>query len=88
MKTLFLQRKKSGNYTITSYLDENWTLVATCKSPKELKQACNCLGHSTIIKSEYRLSQLKTKGINYNEKDALKAFDLQATKTNISLYFQ
>lgn len=87
MKTLFLQQKKSGNYTIATYLDENWKLIATCNSPKELKLAVNALGYATVIKSEYSKSQLTTKAALYNEKDALKAFDFSANKENLIKHF-
>lgn len=89
MKTLFLQQKKSGNFTITSYLDNNWKLIATCNSPKELKEAVNSLpNYSEIIKSEYSKSQLKCYASRYNEKDALRAFELSANKINLEKYFK
>jgi hypothetical protein len=85
---VFLCRKKSGNYIVSSYVNSAWEIIAECSTPKELKEAVNSLDKfETVIKSEYSQSQLKTNAWMYNEKDALKAFGLSSAKSVIEANF-
>jgi DNA-binding NarL/FixJ family response regulator len=88
MKTLILSRKKSGNYTINTYADQAWEVVATCQTPAELLQAVRALPKmAQVIKAEYSQSQLKCSACYYTDKDALRAFGLSVSKANLSQYF-
>ena len=88
MNTVYVSRKKSGNYTITTHTDNNWELIAACDTPKSLKDVVNGLGNATVIKSEYSKSQLKTKGIYFNCKDSLRAFGISTSNSNIQSFFE
>lgn len=87
MKTLFVCKKRSGNYIIASYKSSAWELVAEVTTPKQLKEVVNSLGYSTVIKDEYSKSQLTTKGMFYNKKDALRAFGISASAKEIAANF-
>jgi hypothetical protein len=63
-------------------------VIKICDTPQQLLTEVNKLGSLTIIKAEYSQSQLKTTGILYNKKDALKAFGLDYKKATISEYFK
>lgn len=86
-KTIFVCRKKSGNYTISNYKADAWELVAEVSTPSQLKELVNSLGNATVIKSEYSQSQLTTKGSYYNHKDALRAFGLSTSEKSIKENF-
>jgi hypothetical protein len=88
MNTVYVSRKKSGNYTITNHTDSSWELIASCDSPKALKDVVNGLGNATVIKAEYSQSQLKTKGSYFNCKDALRAFGISTSNSNIQSFFE
>lgn len=87
-KPIYLAQKKSGNYIITQYLDNVWTIISKNDSPRDLFESVKGIPpYQIIIKSEYSQSQLKTYSSMYTKKDALKAFGLSATKSNIETYF-
>jgi hypothetical protein len=87
--SIYLSQKKSGNYVVSSYLEDAWTLISKNNTPKELFESVKGVPpFSTIIKAEYAQSQLKTTSSTYTKKDALKAFGLNATKANIRTYFE
>jgi hypothetical protein len=84
MKTLFVCQKKSGNYTIATYVESAWTLIKECNTPQQLKECVNSLPpFSQVIKAEYSQSQLKSYCMAYDQKDALRAFGLSVSKSNI-----
>lgn len=88
METVYISKKKSGNYTVTNYSRQEWELIATCESPFELYNAIRKLpAFSRIIKAEYSRSQSCTLSTLYSEKDALKAFGLSASAHNINEHF-
>ena len=91
MKNVMISRKKSGNYIITDHTSDAWSLYAVCNTPSDLfyevKKLTPLDRFTRIIKSEYRRSQLVCRPSQYTEKDALRAFGLQATNENVAKYF-
>lgn len=85
---IYLSQKKSGNYVVSKYVDNAWNLISQNTNPKDLFESVKALSpFSKIIKSEYSKSQLVTHSNMYSKKDALKAFGLSSTKSNIEIYF-
>jgi len=85
--TVFVSKKKSGNLTMTSYMDANWELIFEAKTPKELKEKMNLLGLVNVVVSEYSQSQLKKVACKFSEKDALKAFGMPYKKADVLANF-
>ena len=80
-----LSQKQSGRYILGQ--SQAWKVIAICKTPKKLFEEVQKLGMVTVIKAEYSQSQLKTLGSQFTKQEALKAFNISATKSNIEIYF-
>ena len=82
-----LSQKNSGNYIVAPFTRPEWLLIGEFLTPKELLNRVRELNnYATVIKSEYSQSKLKTFAGIYSIKDALKAFGIAATKSNIEKY--
>lgn len=90
-KVIYLSRKKSGNYIISSYKEDAWTVIAECHDPSQLFEEVGKLRQISsfckIILSEYSQAQLKCSPIEFTRERALRAFDLPASKASVSQYF-
>lgn len=86
--TIYIQRKKSGNYILSAYNNPTWELIETANTPAELLDKAKKLSnYNEIILSEYSKSQRKTKALFFNERDALYAFGIDKSKAAMEQYF-
>ena len=88
---IYLSRKQSGNYIVSSYTNPAWVVVDKCETPKQLFEAIQKLrpisGFCKIILSEYSQAQLKCSPIEFTRERALRAFGIATTRVNVSTYF-
>lgn len=88
---IYLSRKQSGNYIVSSYTNPAWVVVEKCETPKQLFEAVEKLrpisGFCKIILSEYSQAQLKCSPVEFTRVRALRAFGIAVTKVNVSTYF-
>lgn len=88
MKTIYLQKKRSGNIVINDYLNECQELKAICLNPLELKKELLKTPNERIIIAEYRLSQNKTRCVFVSDKQILKIFGIKQTQENLKQFFK
>ena len=88
---IYLCRKQSGNYIVSSHTSPAWVVVEKCETPKQLFDAVEKLHPISrfckIILSEYSQAQLKCSPIEFTRERALRAFEIAVTKVNVSTYF-
>lgn len=74
MKTIYLNKKRSGNYTITPYKRDDWEMISEHNNAESLLLALKGLGFSTVILNEYSRSQHKSQACMVTKKQSEKFF--------------
>ena len=84
----FLQRKRSGNYVINWYEHGAQELIGIAETPRELMSLVRSLKSGTaVITAEYSRSHNYAWSNKFDERQALKAFNMSATKYDVAVNF-